>query len=248
MSGGRSVRRREFIGSGLASLAAAALPVPRAAAATVGRVRPGMPGWPTEADWSALNQATNGRLARVAAPALAGADASRLLANPFFIGDQPALTQSSGWLDAWRSSPSAYVVGAESAADVAAAVRFAGARNVRLVVRGGGHSYFGTSNAPDSLLLWTRRMNQVTLHESFVAQGCDAQAAPTRAVSVGAGAIWAHVYDAVTTRRSLFLRAKSTAATTSALLRAATAWTLGLEVHASTQPRVCVRPIPSPRK
>jgi FAD/FMN-containing dehydrogenase len=196
MSGGRSVRRREFIGSGLASLAAAALPVPRAAAATVGRVRQGMPGWPTEADWSALNQATNGRLARVAAPALAGADAPKLLANPFFIGDQPALTQSSGWLDAWRSSPSAYVVRAESAADVAAAVRFAGARNVRLVIRGGGHSYFGSSNAPDSLLLWTRRLNAISVHDSFTAGGSTAP--PVPAVSLGAGCIWLHAYQAVT--------------------------------------------------
>jgi FAD/FMN-containing dehydrogenase len=112
-----------------------------------------MGGWPVEADWAALDQATYGRLARVSAPALVASDAQRLLANPFFVGDQPGLTQSSGWLDAWRSSPSAYVVAAESAADVAAAVRFASTQNVRLVVRGGGHSYLGTSNAPDSLLL-----------------------------------------------------------------------------------------------
>ena len=43
-------------------------------------------------------------------------------------------------------------------------------------------------------------MNAITLHDAFVAQGCAARAAPVRAVSVGAGAIWAHVYDAVTTR------------------------------------------------
>jgi hypothetical protein len=35
----------------------------RAAAATaVGRVRPGMTGWPTEDDWASLNQAVDGRL------------------------------------------------------------------------------------------------------------------------------------------------------------------------------------------
>jgi hypothetical protein len=47
-----------------------------------------MPAWPTEADWAALNRATNGRLSRVSAPALSGAEAKKLLANPFFIGDQ----------------------------------------------------------------------------------------------------------------------------------------------------------------
>jgi len=36
------------------------------------------------------------------------------------------------------------------------------------------------------------------LHDGFVASGCTA--APTRAVTVGAGAVWAQVYDAVTTR------------------------------------------------
>jgi hypothetical protein len=71
---------------------------------------------------------------------------------------------------------------------------------VRLVVKGGGHSYQGTSNAADSLMVWTRRMNAITLHDAFIAQGCAAAGAPVRAVSVGAGAIWAHVYDAVTTK------------------------------------------------
>src|SRR4029077_13076793 len=48
--------------------------------------------------------------------------------------------------------------------------------------------------------VWTRKMNAITLHDAFVAKGCAASAAPVRAVSVGAGAIWAHVYDAVTTQ------------------------------------------------
>ena len=119
-----------------------------------------------------------------------------LLANPFFVGDQPGLTQSSGWLDAWRSSPSAYVVAAENAADVAAAVRFAHTHNLRLVVKGGGHSYFGTSNAPDSLLLWTRKMNAIAVHDKFTPVG--STVAPVPAVSLGAGCIWLHAYQAVT--------------------------------------------------
>ena len=32
---------------------------------------------------------------------------------------------------------------------------------LRLVVKGGGHSYQGTSNAPDSLLVWTRRDGRI---------------------------------------------------------------------------------------
>ena len=76
--------------------------------------------------------------------------------NPFYIGDQAGGTQVSGWLDAWTPAPSVYAVKARQAADVAAAVNFARTHNLRLVVKGGGHSYLGTSNAPDSLLIWTR--------------------------------------------------------------------------------------------
>jgi hypothetical protein len=91
-------------------------------------------------------------------------------------------------------------VAARSTADVVAAVDFARQNNLRLVVKGGGHSYQGTSNAPDSLLVWTRQMRQITLHDAFVGAGCEGHAAPVRAVTVGAGALWAHVYDAVTTQ------------------------------------------------
>ena len=52
----------------------------------------------------------------------------------------PALTQTMGWVDAWTSQPSVYVVAAETASDVAAAVNFARDNNLRLVVKGGGHS------------------------------------------------------------------------------------------------------------
>ena len=188
--------RRHFVGAGAALAASAALRVLPVRAEAVERVRPGMPGWPGDTEWAALNDATHGRLSRVNPVVVNPADAQKLLANPFYIADQVALTQSAGWLDGWRSSPSAYVVTAESAADVAAAVRFADAHNLRLVVRGGGHSYLGTSNAPDSLLIWTRKMDAVTVHDAFVPVGSSAPAVP--AVSLGAGCKWLHAYQAVT--------------------------------------------------
>jgi hypothetical protein len=30
--------------------------------------------------------------------------------SPYFISDNPALTETSGWVDAWNSRPSAYTV------------------------------------------------------------------------------------------------------------------------------------------
>jgi FAD/FMN-containing dehydrogenase len=195
--------------------AAAALPAigPATAAVsapTVSRVRPGLPGWPTEAEWQQFGaRLSAGALVPVRSPwpgcvaSPAGAECARLFQqakNPYFLGDDAALTQTLGWVGAWTSSPSAYAVAASTTADVAAAVNFARERRLRLVVKGGGHSYQGTSNAPDSLLVWTRRMKQVTLHDTFTPQGCAGAAPAGRAVSVGAGALWVHAYDAVTTQ------------------------------------------------
>ncbi|WP_426662211.1 FAD-dependent oxidoreductase [Rhodanobacter aciditrophus] len=178
------------------------------AAALRPRVRPGQPGWPTSAEWEQLKRQVGGRLLKLES-AFAGGDAAQVLKqlhNPFAVGDNPALTQTSGWADAWASQPSAYAVAAENAADVVAAVDFARRHHLRLVVKGGGHSYQGTSDAPDSLLVWTRHMNRVSLHDAFVPQGCAGHAAPLPAVSVEAGAMWIDAYDAVVTRGGRYVQ------------------------------------------
>ena len=180
-----------------------------AAALLRSRVRPGDAAWPTPAQWQQLAAAVGDALIAVRSPwsactASAGDAACgeffKSLKNPYVLGDDVGLTQTLGWVDAWTSRPSVYAVAARNAQDVAAAVNFAREHNLRLVVKGGGHSYQGTSNAPDSLLVWTRRMNDIALHDAFVPVGCEARAQPTRAVTVGAGAVWSQVYDAVTTR------------------------------------------------
>src|SRR5204862_2168564 len=77
---------------------------------------------------------------------------------------------------------------------------------LRLVVKGGGHSYQGTSTAADSLLIWTRGMNKVTLHDDFVAKGCKGKSAPVPAVSAEAGAVWIDLYDAVTAKGGRYVQ------------------------------------------
>lgn len=170
------------------------------------RVRPSDPGWPPPARWQQLRSALKGELVEVKSPLKAcvgGSDAAACaqlfkdLKNPYFIGDHAGLTQTLGWADAWISEPSVHAVVAESAADVAAAVNFARENRLRLAIKGGGHSYFGNSGAPDSLLIWTRRMNRIELHDAFVGQGCEGKAQARPAVSVGAGCVWMHVYQAV---------------------------------------------------
>lgn len=179
------------------------------------RVRPGEPGWPSPATWAQLKKQVGGRLIEVLSPLAAcqtagdSAECRKVLAqmkNQYFIGDHPALTQAFGWVDAWTMAPSVYAVAATSAQDVAAAVNFARDNNLRLVVKGGGHSYKGTSCAEDSLLIWTRAMNHVVLHDAFVPRGCEEKLAPRPAVSVGAGAVWMQAYDAVTNKGGRYVQ------------------------------------------
>jgi hypothetical protein len=180
------------------------------------RPRPGDPMWPSAAQWRRLHEQVGGRLIKLESPFTtcrgsasssgACADALQEMKNPFFIGDQPALTQTSGWLDAWISRPSAYAVAAESTADVVAAVNFARKHQLRLVVKGGGHSYHGTSSAPDSLLIWTRHMNTARMENDFVGINCATRQEPQPAVSIGAGAMWIDAYDTVTTNAGRYVQ------------------------------------------
>ena len=190
------------------------LPMTGANAAAVRRVRPGDPAWPVASSWERLNQDVGGRLIKLhspldvcmGAPSAACDGFFKELKNPYAIGDSPVLTQTTGWAGAWSSAPSAYAVAARTTRDVVAAVNFARENNLRLVVKGGGHSYQGTSNAADSLMIWTRAMNDIALHDAFVARGCEGKQAPQQAVTVGAGAIWMHTYDAVTTKGGRYVQ------------------------------------------
>ncbi|MGH6706839.1 MAG: FAD-dependent oxidoreductase [Sphingomicrobium sp.] len=187
------MHRRRFVKSLLAGAAAISVP-----GATFGRAV-------SASKWSALRQKVGDRLIAVRSPlvelaANGGAGADALFAqikNPYFLGEHPALTQTLGWTNAWTSQPSSMAVAAESSGDVAAAIDFARKERIRLIVKGGGHSYFGNSNAAGSLLLWTKRMQAIELHDAFRGEGWPADLAGIPAVSVGAGAIWGQVYRAV---------------------------------------------------
>jgi FAD/FMN-containing dehydrogenase len=196
------MRRRTFVGGLLGTAGAAALPRPIFAAPTLSRA------------WDELRSRVGPRLIPVHSPLVAaarsggtGADALfAALKNPYYLGDEPALTQTLGWTDAWTSQPSLMAVAAESAADVAAAVDVARKHDLKLVVKGGGHSYFGNSNAANSLLVWTRRMGQVALHDSFTPVGAPGAFRGQPAVSIGAGAIWGRVYDTVSAKAGRYVQ------------------------------------------
>jgi FAD/FMN-containing dehydrogenase len=219
------MQRRIFLKATLTSLLQSVLrkglPLQAAAKDVIKRrVRPSDAAWPNAAGWQKLKNAVGGNLSTV--PALFDAcesqpqggaclDVIKNIHNPYYIGDQPGGTQISGWLDAWTPAPSAYAIVARNTADVVAGVNFARENNLRLVIKGGGHSYQGTSNAPDSLLIWTRQMKKIVLHDAFIARGCEGRQSPASAVTVEAGAVWMDVYDAVTTKAGRYVQGGSCA-------------------------------------
>jgi FAD/FMN-containing dehydrogenase len=209
------MNRRSFL---KAAGSAALLPIlPRGlwASANFRRRHPSDATWPSKSAWKQFDDAVGGNLIPVEFPLSilktdpngdAAKSLSEDLKNPYYIGDQPGLTQTLGWIDAWATKPSVYAVAARNAQDIAAAVNFARENDLRLVVKGGGHSYQGTSNAPDSLLIWTRHMNDIVMHTGFVPQGCEHALQPQAAVTLGAGTIWMQAYDAVTTKGGKYVQ------------------------------------------
>ena len=204
-----------LLSSGLAFLAAPTKAAKASAPRAIRRARPSDPSWPGAASWAKLRETVEGNLLEVRAmfdscvtepDGTACREATKYVKNPYWLGDQAGGTQISGLLDGWTPAPSAYAIKARNTADVVAGVNFARENNLRLVVKGGAHSYYGTSNSADSLLIWTRAMNKVALHDAFVGQGCAGRIAPVPAVSADAGAVWADLYDPVTTKGGRYVQ------------------------------------------
>lgn len=195
--------RRTFLGSASA-MAVAALFSPRLAFA---RSAGGL-------DWTPLRTKLAHRLIDINSPLAeaarnGGAGAAALferLKNPYYLSDEPSLTQTLGWVDAWTSQPSLKGVAAESAADVAAAINFARATGIQPVIKGGGHSYFGNSNRAGSLLIWTHRLRNIEVHDDFRPAGAPADVPAIPAVSLGAGTLWGEVYRKVAVEHGRYVQ------------------------------------------
>jgi len=207
------MRRRDLLaGLAASSLSPAGNLAARATPAIVRRARPNDPDWPNETQWRSLDRLVGGNLLQptslygVCPTAPASAACQQILPNlrnPFYISDQPGGAQITGWLDAWQPALSPYAVAAHSTADVVAAVNFARRHNLRLAVKGGGHSYQGTSNAPDSLLIWLHPMREVVLHDAFIPAGGDE---PFPAAAIEAGALWIDAYDVVAVQNGRYVQ------------------------------------------
>lgn len=202
MNPSRSIGRRGFLG--LVGALASALVVPtgvHARSSSAGLQASST--WPGAHAWNELRRQLGKRLIRPKQPwaGLApGAIPSRLL-NPWYLEEQPGATQSTGMYRAWTSTPSAYAVAARSVSDIVTGVNFARENDVRLVVKGTGHDYYGRSSGPrESLLLWTHHMRRITVHDDFVPQGAPPGTKPVSAVTTTAGNRWLEAYKAASAR------------------------------------------------
>lgn len=171
--------------------------------------------WPKEIQWNTLKKQVNGHLYKGISPLtpcivnVKSKLCDKILQqvkNPFYLESQPGSTQSNGWVGAWNSQTSAYVVAAENAQEIASAVQFARTHHIKLVVKGTGHDYLGRSNAPDSLLIWTHKMRQVQMHQHFIPQGCPELTRAVPAVTAEAGTRWLEVYKEVVVKNGRYVQ------------------------------------------
>ncbi len=162
------------------------------------------PKWPKKAEWDRLKAEVDGHLTKV--ESVVKKSSKEDLMNPYYITNQASLTQTSGWYGAWDSKPSVYAVTPQKTEHLVAAVNFAKKHNIRLVIKSGGHSYQGTSNAADSLLVWMKDMNKYEIHKKFLCQGCEGKEEPRRAVSIQTGSRWMPVYNKVMGESDLYIQ------------------------------------------
>ncbi len=171
--------------------------------------------WPTEEDWKNLSTRLTGKLEIPQSPLVpcradAMSEACKLalqnLKNPFFISDHSGGTQSLGWHGAWSAKESAYALAAETANDIAEAVKFAREHNLKLVIKATGHDYLGRSNAPDSFLIWTYKMRNVFVHKEFLPSNSPNSYKSIPAVTVEAGARWLEAYREVVVKNKRYVQ------------------------------------------
>ncbi|KAI9708163.1 MAG: hypothetical protein M1820_004117 [Bogoriella megaspora] len=87
-----------------------------------------------------------------------------------------------------------YYVQVREPSDVADAFKFASSTKATIAIKNSGHDYNGRSSGPGSLSLWTRKLQNLTYHASFVPSECDGQAGVS-AITTGAGINFDQAYS-----------------------------------------------------
>lgn len=136
-----------------------------AAAGSKCKAAPGSPDWPSTADWTALNTTLSGALLQPPPPGAVCHPDQPTYDNTTCLSLQQKWLLSSYHVEQpisnlWNNfnndtclpdpslpcSPEGYpvyVINATSAEDVKAGIQFAGAHNLRVIIKGTGHDYLG---------------------------------------------------------------------------------------------------------
>ncbi|KAF7377556.1 hypothetical protein MSAN_00177900 [Mycena sanguinolenta] len=171
---------------------------------------PGSPGYPSAAEWDALNATVSGRLVTVVPSAKfcttlpGGACTDDQWESAVFRSAIPGAMNQVNWEQGYDLSPPSlclrngttcgqgdvplYAVEAETVADIQAAVKFSSTHNLRVVVKSSGHDYLGRSTAPSSLLIHTRNgVYAQTVYEQGKVNGKIAVGPAAATVCLGGG-------------------------------------------------------------
>ncbi|KAF1810088.1 FAD-binding domain-containing protein [Eremomyces bilateralis CBS 781.70] len=131
----------------------------------------GNAGFPTSAQWDALNSAVGNKLSRC----------------------------GSGRLEACTSEDTpSYVLRARNGQDIGNALKFANEHNLRVTVRGTGHDFMERNTGAGSLNIWTTDMRGAQWTASWAPSNGSAPNGPKlAAVTIGAGMAWTSVTSTV---------------------------------------------------
>ncbi|KAL7787163.1 FAD binding domain-containing protein [Trichoderma ceciliae] len=163
-----------------------ACPTPYQASSTRGcRYLPGDCEWPKEDEWKHFNATLSGRLIRGIPLAHSCYDLTRDSSTCGKIRNQwafdelycndPVNVMFPYWLNntcnPFRTNDgtctlgnlASYAINVSGAADVIAGIKFAGEKNIRLIIKNTGHDIVGRSTGKGSLALWTHNLKNISI-------------------------------------------------------------------------------------
>ncbi|KAJ7016674.1 FAD-binding domain-containing protein [Mycena alexandri] len=165
----------------------------------------------TKSQWSSLNSTVDGRLVSVVPSALwcqqrGGCTDAEWSSARFRLSNIPGAMDSYNYEQAYdgvglvclrnntancaKANVPLYSVEAQTVADVQAAVKFAAAHDIRLVVKSSGHDFLGRSTAADSLMIRMKNFKTVTFVNNFKGASTSMGSAVTVGPGLGTGDLY----------------------------------------------------------
>ncbi|KAH2042236.1 hypothetical protein KXW51_000440 [Aspergillus fumigatus] len=89
-----------------------------------------------------------------------------------------------------------FSIRANSVEDIQKTVKFAGEKDLSLVIKNTGHDHLGRSSGKGALSIWTHNLKGIDWHDSFVPRGAPAAVKGLPAATLQAGEQWFDVYQA----------------------------------------------------